>query len=250
MLSMDIKSLVATIAQYRKDVDSSSAPIDPPFVRNLRLQRIQADLPALLHGLKQHKGNKAYASTLEQIHLLSNQVSQLLFHNHAALSDWVSQFKKVQLSVDVPEEASSTEIRLPDTKEENEESYTSLRRRLLSDGTSAIKLGHATNEELDLFHESIQEDLLSELSDLTSTLKTSAQNLSSKIMADATLVSETSELMAKNLSLMQSVGQNLNNYLGAKTGGRISLFFMIKVMVFVFVLFFSMAFIAKFLPKM
>lgn len=243
---LDLKSVVTIVAQYQNDLKDDLTQVQSPLLHKLQLERIQADLPGLLHILKQHKSNKVYAKTLEQIYSLSNEISQLLYSNEIALSDWSSQFDHPS-----PPDSASNEGPVSQTgNDEDDESYASLRKRLLADGSSSTKLDNANHEQLNLYHESIQEELISELSDLTSNLKSSAMHLSSRISEDAKLVSETTEHMVKNLSLMQSVGVNLNNYLGAKSGGKISLFFMIKIMVFVFLLFFVMAFVANFLPKM
>lgn len=238
MQSLDLKSIVSIVSQYQSD---SHAGLQPPLLRKLQLQRIHADLPVLLHHLKHYKSNKAYSETLSQIQKLSNEVAKLLYESDVLMNQWLVQFH----------ETDTVETTKPHVEEiEDEESYASLRKRLLADASSSSKIEDASNDQLNSYHESVHEDLISELSDLTSSLKTSAMTLSSKITADAKLVSETTEHMVKNLSLMHTVGGNLNNYLGAKSGGKISLFFMIKIMVFVFVLFFFMAFIAKFLPKM
>lgn len=242
---LDLKSVVTIVTQYQNDLKEWQAPGQSPLLYRLQLERIKADLPDLLLNLKQQKSNKLYAKTLEQIYSLSNEVSQSLFLNQDALSEWSSNFDQ-SASDAVAKEEPVAQI----SNEEDEESYASLRKRLLVNGSSSTKLDNANHEQLNLYHESIQEELMSELSDLTSNLKSSAMHLSSRISEDAKLVSDTTEHMVKNLSLMQSVGVNLNNYLGAKSGGKISLFFMIKIMVFVFVLFFVMAFVASFLPKM
>lgn len=243
---LDLRSVGTIVAQYQHDLREQLAPGQSPLLHRLQLERIHADLPNLLHNLKQHKSNKVYAKTLEQIYSLSDEVSQLLFLNQVAVSNWCSQYDRSS----TPQAATSDETHTQTSNEDDDESYASLRKRLLANGSSSAKLESANHEQLNLYHESIQEELISELSDLTSNLKSSAMHLSSKISEDAKLVSQTTEHMVKNLSLMQSVGVNLNNYLGAKSGGKISFFFMIKVMVFVFLLFFIMAFIANFLPKM
>ncbi|RKP32473.1 hypothetical protein METBISCDRAFT_21457 [Metschnikowia bicuspidata] len=240
--SIDLKSIVAIVAQYQADLQDLPST-ETPLLRKLRLQRVQADLPVLLHNIKRYKTNKAYSQMFAQIHSLSCDVARLLHHNEASMAHWLSQFD--QLSTEP-----SVEPVPPLDEPEDEESYVSLRRRLLSDCHASCRLENATNDELNSYNESVQSDLISELSSLTTALKNSAMTLTSKINVDSELVSEASEHMQKNLSLMLSVGVNLTNYLGAKTGGKITLFFMIKIMVFVFVLFFVMAFIAKVLPKM
>lgn len=242
--SLDLKSIVSIVSQYQADAVANSQSLVPPLLRKLQVERIRADLPILLHNLKHYKSHKAYSETLCQIQKLSYEVSKLLYQSDVLMDQWLLQFqqKETEITKTLPK---------PQLEEkDDEESYASLRKRLLADGPSSLKLDGASNEQLNSYHESVHEDLISELSDLTSTLKTSAMTLSSKITSDAKLVSDTTENMVKNLSLMQTVGVNLNNYLGAKSGGKISWFFMIKVIVFIFVLFFFMAFIAKFLPKM
>lgn len=241
---MDLKSVVAIVSRYQADLSSNKKRPGSPLLRKLELQRIQVDLPVLLHCLKRHKSNKVYSDTLTQIHRLSGGVDKLIFENNVALAAWLAQF-----SEPIPNIRTPPQIK-PVQEIDDDESYASLRRRLLADGPAASKLETATNEQLNKHHESVQEDLVFELSNLTSTLKTSAMNLSSKITTDSKLVSGTTEQMSKNLSLMKTVSVNLNEYLTSKTGGKISLFFTIKTMVFIIVLFMIMAYIAKFLPKM
>ena len=240
--SIDLKSIVAIVAQYQADLQDLPST-ETPLLRKLRLQRVQADLPVLLHNIKRYKTNEAYSQMLAQIHSLSCGVARLLHHNEVSMAHWLSQFDKLSTEP-------SVEPVPPLDEPEDEESYMSLRRRLLSDCDAPSGLENATNEELNSYNESVQSDLISELSSLTTALKNSAMTLNSKINVDSELVSEASEHMQKNLSLMLTVGVNLTDYLGAKTGGKITLLFLIKIMVFVFVLFFVMAFIANFLPKM
>lgn len=239
---MDLKSIRATVQSYQNELDGTTLGLEAPLLQKLRFQRIHDDLPVLLHHLKGYESNKLYQETLTLIQHLFGELSKLLLANEEAMSNWIAQFAPKETPSEVPSPSTNTES--------VEESYASLRNRLLAGGVESSKLENASHEQLNSYHESIQEDLISELSDLTSSLKISAMQLSSKITADAKLVSETTEHMVKNLSLMQNVGRNLNDYLGSKTGGKISLFFMIKIMIFVFVLFFFMAFVAKFFPKM
>lgn len=100
------------------------------------------------------------------------------------------------------------------------------------------------------YHESFQEEILKDLSGLASALKNSTMSLSNRINDDAKIVDETGEKMMKTLSLMQTVGTNLNGYLNEKTGGKISLWFLAKTMVFIFVIFITSMILINFLPKM
>ncbi|OVF10913.1 putative SNAP receptor [Clavispora lusitaniae] len=139
----------------------------------------------------------------------------------------------------------------PPAAENLTDDYASLRKRLLADGTStSLDKSTTGTEDMNQYHENFQEELYSDLTDLASALKTSALSLSSKILDDSKLLNTTNENMLKSSSLMHTVGANLNGYLSEKSNGKISLFFLIKTMVFIFLLTAIMIILIKILPKM
>lgn len=135
----------------------------------------------------------------------------------------------------------------------NDENLTELRNRLLSNSKSKFNLESASPNDVDklnTYHESIQDDILNELSQLTSTLKTSAMSLSSKILGDdLSILNETNENIIRNSNLFKVIDRNLNSYLESKTGGRISLWFLLKCVVGVIGVFLLMMIFVVVVPR-
>ncbi|OBA24222.1 hypothetical protein METBIDRAFT_35751 [Metschnikowia bicuspidata var. bicuspidata NRRL YB-4993] len=241
------------VSQYEHELDAcaeSRSTNANPFLQSLILQKIQHDLPRLLRAVNDHKTTTAGQLLFTRLHELSDSVDEQLYEQKKADALFLDRYK-TNTTVDP---AADTIGPMPtDTPQPtDDDNYASLRKRLLADGaaTSLDNDANASNEQMNNYHETFQEDLLSDLTGLASTLKNSALSLSAKIADDAHLVSETGESMMRSLTLMLSVGTNLNAYFSEKTGGKITVFFMIKTMAFVFVLFFLMVVIAKILPKM
>lgn len=245
MLNLTTKRVVAISSRYQKDINdlvSSQGPALNPMLELLALTKIQTDLPLLLSALNNHKNSKMYNDAQTKLLDLSNQVDELLYSAVKRSNEFSDRY--VSKETHQPEVIEDSP--LPAT---NEEDLASLRKRLLQDGTST-SLDNASTDQMNDYHETFQEDLLSDLGELASALKTSASTLSSKILDDSKLVSTTGENMERNLTLMLAVGTNLNGYLNEKTGGKISLFFLIKTMVFIFILTFFMIVLIKILPRM
>ncbi|GEQ72241.1 hypothetical protein JCM33374_g5928 [Metschnikowia sp. JCM 33374] len=215
-------------------------------------EKIQHDIPRLLRTANAHKSSKMYASLHTRLQKLSDSVDEGFYIYEQAHKGYLERYVEEKTPSSESGNETSHETPVNGSDDISNENYASLRKRLLADGaaTSLDQDKNATSEQMNNYHETFQEDLLSDLSELASSLKTSARNLSAKIIDDGTLVSETSENMMRSSTLMQSVGTNLNTYLGSKTGGKITIFFMIKTMAFVFVLFFVMVVLTKILPKM
>lgn len=242
------------VTQYEKEI--SECPMTQqlgsvqtnPFLEKLTLQKIQLDLPRLLRAVNEHRSSKLYQLLKSKIQDLLDHLDECLYEVDSATSEFLKRYEKETIQASDSDALTTSEPEVDETKGEN---YASLRKRLLADGkTSLLDAENSSSEKMNDYHETIQEDLLGELGTLASALKSSARSLSAKIVDDANLVSETGENMMKNLTLMQSVGTNLNAYLSEKTGGKITIFFMIKTMAFVFVLFFIMVVLTKILPKM
>ncbi|SGZ50676.1 CIC11C00000000586 [Sungouiella intermedia] len=244
MLQLSAKVVATIAARYQKDINDlmNSQGLLNPMLELLTLTKIQTDLPLLLNALNNHKNSKVYYDAQSQLLELSNQVDELFYTTVKKADDFSLRYVTEDLEIEVIEEASPQ----PPTKEED---LASLRNRLLKDGTST-SLDNASTDQMNDYHETFQEDLLSDLGELASALKTSAATLSSKILDDSKLVSTAGENLEKNLTLMLSVGTNLNGYLNEKSGGKISLFFLIKTMAFIFILTFFMIVLIKILPKM
>lgn len=246
MHNLTAKGVVAITSRYQKDVDAlSSSQNDTlnPMLELLTLTKIQADLPLLLSALNKHKNSKVFKDAQTQLVDLSNQVDELFFST-VKRADQFSERYATKIVDSFDQSVEST----PQPSAQGED-LASLRKRLLQDGTTT-SLDNASTDQMNDYHETFQEDLLSDLGELATALKASAATLSSKILDDSRLVSTAGENMEKNLNIMQTVGINLNGYLNEKTGGKISLFFLIKTMVFIFVVTFFMIILIKILPKM
>lgn len=245
MDQLSAKEVAAIAQKYQDDVNqlsNSQSESLNPMLDLLTLTKLQSDLPLLLRALNSHKNSKVFYTTHEQLLLLSNRIDELFYTT-------VKRTEKFNESFEVKQEVPAQEEIEDISPEPRTEDLASLRQRLLQDGATT-SLDNASTDQMNNYHETFQEDIMNDLGDLASALKTSAATLSSKILDDLKLVATAGENMEKNLTLMQSVGTNLNGYLNEKTGGKISLFFMIKVMVFIFVLTFCMIVITKILPKM
>lgn len=130
------------------------------------------------------------------------------------------------------------------SKLEVTENITDLRKRLLSGGTST------SLDNDSAYHEDLQSDLLSDLSDLTSTLKSGAINLSQKILGDdLNILNETNENILRNTSLFKVIDKNLSSYINNKSGNKIGIFWLIKVVVLLIVLFLFMVLLIKIIPR-
>lgn len=244
-----LKNVLTVASQYEADLnalDAARSPNTNPVVELLALKRIQTDLPALLATVNLHRKSKTHLALDAQIRRLAARVDDLLHCNHVASAAFSARFAPRQ-----PAQSQQPEVLpspLPPSPKDN---YSELRKRLLADGALTLfDEPQASGAQLNDYHEGLQEELMDDLAGLASSLKSSAHTLSSKIASDAALVAETGENMARSLTLMQTVGSNLNSYLSEKSGGKITLFFMIKTMAFVFVLFFCMVVLTKILPKM
>lgn len=240
------EEIVSAAAQYNKEVELFKSELDSnPVVLLLALTRINADIPLLLNNLNHHKNNVIYHTTFQVLLKLHTDVSELIFMKKKQARDFEKRYETTRI-----DEPAVSEPLAPQPQSTVED-YDSLRQRLLSDGTSTLlDKTPASSEKANQYHENFQEELYSDLTDLASALKSSALSLLSKILDDSKLVDSTSEKMHKNLTLMQTVGTNLNGYLSEKTGGKISLWFLIKTMMGVFALSIIMLIMIKVLPKM
>lgn len=244
MLNLTAKKVVAITSRYEKDINDlafSQGSLNP-MLELLTLTKIQKDLPLLLSALNNHKNSKIYKDAQTKLLDLSNQLDELFYSTVRRADEFSNRYATYETEPEVVEDVTPP----PASKDED---LASLRKRLLQDGAST-SLDNASTDQMNEYHETFQENLLSDLGELASALKTSASTLSSKILDDSKLVSTAGENLEKNLNLMLTVGTNLNGYLNEKTGGKISLFFLIKTMVFVFVLTFFMIVIIKVLPRM
>lgn len=236
---LPLRTAVATVAHYEAEADRLDVSIASgrsPLLNDLALKRIAGDLPLLLATLNANKNSKTYKPTHASVLSLASRVDELLFANSRLVV------------LPPPAEPVPTQLPAPEAVPQRD-NYASLRKRLLADGASS-SLDDAPADKINEYHETFQQDLMGDLSELASALKESASSLSSKIVDDSKLVATTGENLMKSLTLMQTVGSNLNGYLSAKSGGKITVFFLIKTMAFIFALAFCTIVIIKILPRM
>lgn len=238
---MSIQFIQNVTAHYTREVDAigvgglldpaSVAPLSP-FSIQLQLNKLAHDIPLLLESLDAHHSNKHYPTLHLQLTGLMETVDEKQFINARHLA-----------ALEKPPQVVSEEVPIaPATENESE-----LRQRLLLDSTYS-KLDAVENNNA--YHESFQEDILSDLTDLATTLKNLALSLSSKIIDDTKILAQTSDSLYANESLMKSVGSTLDDYVMNKSGGKISFWFLLRVMVSVVLLFLLMVLLTRVLPKM
>ncbi|EGV61988.1 hypothetical protein PSN45_000700 [Yamadazyma tenuis] len=237
-----IRSMEHIVDEYLLEV--SSTPNNPVLVK-LMLDKISNDLIPIKLNLNKYKSNKLYDTINDKLIELIHNLDTLKHKNTKKLA----QMKRQSIAATHPSQVViddhsdprsnlspstySTGVRNNDVNE--------LRKRLLENNRSSL-----TND----YHETLQQDLIHDLSDMVSDMKDGAIRLSKKIMDDNVLLSRTQDNMMKNDSLMNTVGSNLTSYVLNKSGGKISFWFLIKTMAAVVVLFLIMSIIINILPKM
>lgn len=241
---LDIPSYFSPSATY-------TVPSTSPLVTKLRLSKINDELKnlRLAHINDQGKYRQEIApiqSILDERAFVNDQIIQLWIEQHTpkAATSLVDLNSVEDDDVDEDDDDVKEKKLKSDFSAADLENLTSLRKRLLTSNPNSML--DKTND----YHDSIQEDILLELSGFATSLKDSAMRLSSKIVEDATIVEKTNENLLKNSDLMGLIDKNLNNYVLNKTGGKISFWFLMKVLVGVFVLFFLMVALIKIFPKM
>lgn len=228
--ALEIPSLFATDSQL-------SQPQISPIVTKFKLDRIAGDLKRIRQDQRRPKDAVAEAQGL---------LDERTFVNSEQLLRWTHKWdEKVIQEVRADDDNVNSG---PETRHIDElsggESLNELRQRLLS--LKSTGLLDKTNE----YHESVQDDILNELSGFAATLKESAMKLSGKIAEDTRVMNSTSENLTKNLGLMGVVDRSLNLYVMNKTGGKISFWFLMKVAFLLFFMFFIMVALVKIFPKM
>jgi len=261
-----IKVIDGIVDQYREEIlqldipdfttpsSSYKNPVVSPYVNEFKLNRIINDIPSIKLQLNKYKGNKTYKDVSDKILRLQSLLDEKSYINDKLIRIWVSS--KAVTGLTDADDTTEEKITNDEAIELNndEENLASLRKRLLSGGTHT-SLDDTTNNKSSLdkannYHESIQEDILNELTGFAASLKQSAVTLSSKLLDDNAVLNKTGDNLMKNETLMKSVGNNLNNYVTNKSGGKISFWFLMKILLSSFVLFFVMVVLIKIFPKM
>lgn len=252
--NLELKS-IDTPDVLDQTISTSSSKIisQSPYLTQLKLNNINQDLPSLISNLQKFKASKHYNDINNQIKSLIITVDEKSFMNQRLIDQFISSYQEIIPNDNKATPNDITTDQLPlsnnDLSIDENETISELRKRLLSDN-SYSKIDKSNIDGQNTVHDSLQDDILQDLTSLATTLKKSAISFSSKIVDDTRILLKTSENLYANESLMKSVGNNLNNYVTNKSGGKISFWFILKVMVSVFLLFIFMILLIKILPKM
>lgn len=97
----------------------------------------------------------------------------------------------------------------------NDEELSSLRQRLLSSSKlhqiNQDNTSESDSTKLNEYHESIQDDIVNELSELTSTLKSKAIEFSNKLLnQDSDILQQTHDNLSINRTMFDTLNKNLN----------------------------------------
>lgn len=219
-------------------------PKSSPYITHFKLVQIQNALSRLDQDLNKFQRNKLYNNLRTQ---LNNVYISELDEKLYIVSKLIEKYDKANSP-----ESESNEINEKEVEDEvvvvKEEDLSSLRRRLLS--SSSSKLDEKDTTKLNEYHESLQDDILNELNELTANLKSSAITLSSKILGeDLNILNETNENIIKNSQLFKVIDENLNHYLLNKTGGKISIWFLLKCAVGLLIGFIIMLIFITIVPR-
>ncbi|CAI5760626.1 unnamed protein product [Candida verbasci] len=250
---ISLNTIETIVNQHKQDINSLGIPNlthssnilinQSPYILKYKLQTIRNSLNNLNLKIHQHN-NKSYNQ-------VRSEIDRLLVSELDEKEYIINQLTKLFEFENEPEIKESEEKEVAETRKDSVvgEDLTTLRQRLLSsstktlDGDDSIKL----NE----YHDSLQNEILSDLSELTKDLKTSALKLSSKILNDDLIIlNETNENIIKNSNLFKVVDKNLGKYLENKTGGKISLWLLLKLFIILAVVFMFMILFISIVPRL
>jgi SNARE protein 1 len=227
------------LPSFYTPASSYTPPATSPVVTRLKLDKLADELASIRATTQDARTLAAIQSAIDEKVFVNNQLLELWrAHNRPPLPP--APAAVVAGDDDDVENLNASVARADDGAGDN---TSSLRRRLLADS------GHSVLDKSNDYHESIQEDILQELTGFALSLKDSALKLSSKIVEDTTVLERTNEMLLKNSNLMGQIDKNLNSYVLNKTGGKIGFWFLLKVLAAVFVTFFLMVALIKIFPK-
>lgn len=204
-----------------------------PRVQRLELQAIRRDLQALLASTP----TATMAARITR--LLATEVGEKLFITSQMIDNQTRALETLSAN-SVSEETAPDRVAAPAASED----LQLLRRRLLSGGKSQLD-----EAQVSQYHELVQLELITELADLTSSLKLGAVSLSQKILGDEALLLETSDNLAKNSTLLRQVDRSLNLYLERKTGGKVGYIYMVKTAIAVLFVVIAALIMVAIVPK-
>ncbi|KAK6203328.1 uncharacterized protein RJT21DRAFT_26311 [Scheffersomyces amazonensis] len=268
-----IKTIEFNLSQYSTQLEALKIPSlesytsnssirssGSPYLLRFKLNQLSSNITNLYKSFQQgnFKNHKHYAELQTKFNHL---VHDVIDENKYVVDSLISDFDKSNTpttdtidEINEINEISSTSTIIPTTTEQKDarhEDLNSLRQRLLTSKSSQLDESNKTNtSHLNDYHESIQSDIINELTELTASLKNSAYTLSSKILNDDLLIlNETQETLVKNSNLFKVIDKDLNNYILNKTGGKISFWFLLKMSVIISIVFLFVIIFIKIIPK-
>lgn len=245
VLALPIPSLIEYAESPLAFIDSS------PYVSILHLEHVKSCITSLRSklGLRYSPRSQGLTDTIQACDdLVNTLIDERLYIANQLLQKYEALHQPPTLeessSAPSPERRRSSSLKVP------EEELASLRRRLLAGGRTDSLTTTPTVDRQNVRHELIQEDIMNELVDLTTSLKLLALKFSHNLISqDMSILNETSEAMVRNTGLFKNIDQNLNHYLQNKTGGKISIWFLIKMVVVLTVVFLVMVLLIKIIPR-
>ncbi|AOA61038.1 SNARE [Komagataella phaffii CBS 7435] len=207
------------------------------FVKLLYLNSLASDC---LYVRKQLIQNNYQSSspTKAKLHNVSQRIDQDIFINTLKLEDSKTKFDEEQERLKSRRQSQldkHAESHLEDIGQASSgDDFEALRKRLLSTNAPS-KLDEARSlEEQNVYHESIHQDIIFDISSLTSQLKESALSLQGKLKEDASILKEASEQLEKNQWSLTNVGKLLGKY---HKEGKLGFWFYVRVSFFVLLTF-------------
>lgn len=245
VLALPIPSLIEFAESPHASIDLS------PYVSILRLNHVKSCATSLKLklALRYSSRSQGFTDTIQECDALVNTLiderlyiaSQLLQKFEALHEPPTSRESGPNLSL---ERRRSSSLKVP------EEELASLRRRLLAGGRTDSLTTKPTVDRQNVRHELIQEDIMNELVDLTASLKLLALKFSHNLISqDMSILNDTSEAMVRNTGLFKTIDQNLNQYLQNKTGGKIGIWFLLKMVAILVLVFLIMVLVIKIIPR-
>ncbi|ODQ78043.1 hypothetical protein BABINDRAFT_9650 [Babjeviella inositovora NRRL Y-12698] len=230
LLTLDLSQIDQVLTALDAEVSVVTRSTDPEnFVNALRLNKIEANLDQLRKELislnyHQHKNTDTY----KQFVRLTELVASAKFRYQAS----IEVYEGVQT-----ERQPEPVVEL--SPSDSGESLAELRRRLLKDGTQAKLLDSSSPVAQNNYHESLQNDLVEDISSLVSVLRSSALRFQEELLEDSEILQKTMSSIDENSNLMRNVNGFLRQY-NLNTGDKVSFWFLLKALGYVLGLFLLM----------
>lgn len=265
-INKDVQELdIPSIYQLSTSTTTTTAntiPKTSPYITRFKLLQIKNSLTNLndqFHANFTSSNNKHYHNvkqTLDKLYI--NEIDEKLFIVDKLITQYDDANSPTTLNGgDQQQQNQQGEQNLQRGDSgviTNDEELSSLRQRLLSSSKlHQINQDHTSESDstkLNEYHESIQDDIVNELSELTSTLKSKAIEFSNKLLnQDSDILQQTHDNLSINRTMFDTLNKNLNDYLLNKTGWSISIWTLLKFAVALIVIFVVMLLFIIIVPR-